>query len=389
MRMKHTALLTGCYDWDAELLPPEEFEARLEVIRRVVGEHGATALLVHGHSGEYGALAYLTGFVPKLGSAVALVPKNGPIRILFSGGGGMLSSAKLLTWVEDVRVLNDLKGAIGDWLAQIRDCDEFVVGLWGDSTVAYGPYRDIGLSTRPFGKTINLDVPLDAVRRRKSSRESELLHRASGILTAAICAFRTSALEGSGARSAALAAERTAYAMGAQDFRALASARNGGPPLPFDTAADIYADPLLACLAVRFAGYWAEALVTVTKTPSGALARSEAALSAMLLHARAGASSADLAHVALQHLLPYRIHPLVETGIVSSIGLSLDESCGCAEDGSAVLEEGSVYTLRVGAAGEGGDHSIVSAMFAVNSEGIDVLWSAIDSPLDRGSSATL
>ncbi len=119
MRMKSTALLTGPYDWDPELVPLAEFEARLAAVRRVLAESGATALLVHGHSVDHGALAYLTGFMPKLGPAFALVPLEGPIRVLASGGPGMVSSAKRLTWVEDVRPLSNLRNALNEWLRSI------------------------------------------------------------------------------------------------------------------------------------------------------------------------------------------------------------------------------------------------------------------------------
>src|ERR1700693_1098812 len=119
MRMKNTALLTGPYDWDPALLPLAEFEARLNAVRRVLAERRASALLVHGDSVEHGALAYLTGFVPKLGPAFALVPRDGPIRILASGGPGMIGSAKLLTWVEDVRPLGNLRNALGEWLGEM------------------------------------------------------------------------------------------------------------------------------------------------------------------------------------------------------------------------------------------------------------------------------
>src|ERR1700684_622383 len=112
MRMKNTALLTGPYDWDPALVPLAEFEARLVAVRRVLAERGATSLLVHGHSMEHGALSYLTGFVPRLGPAFVLVPSDGHLRILASGGAGMMTSAKLLTWVEDVRPLANLRNAL-------------------------------------------------------------------------------------------------------------------------------------------------------------------------------------------------------------------------------------------------------------------------------------
>ena len=93
MRMKNTALLTGPYDWNPELLPLAEFDARLAAARSVLAQREATALLVHGNTVEHGALAYLTGFVPKLGPAFALLSRDGPIRVLASGGPGMMRSS--------------------------------------------------------------------------------------------------------------------------------------------------------------------------------------------------------------------------------------------------------------------------------------------------------
>src|SRR5271168_2408125 len=105
MRQLQTTLLTGPFDWEPALLPRQEFEERLAHVRAAVSAAGAGALIVHGDARDYGALNYLTGFVPKLAPAVALVPLEGPIRILASGADLMLPWAKRLTWVEDVRTL--------------------------------------------------------------------------------------------------------------------------------------------------------------------------------------------------------------------------------------------------------------------------------------------
>ncbi len=249
--MKNTALLTGPYDWDPALLPLAEFEARLAAVRHALAASGAAALLVHGNSVEHGALAYLTGFIPKLGPAFALVPREGPVRLLASGGPGMISSAKLLTWVEDVRPLNNLRIALSEWLGETVHDGRAMLGLWGGSKLAHRPYSAVTAATQAFDQLIDMDDQLDALRRRKSSCELDLLREACHILAVACTAFERAAAEGSGARSAALAAERGAFAAGAQDVRILASARNGGPPLPFDGPGDIRVAPLLACLADR------------------------------------------------------------------------------------------------------------------------------------------
>src|SRR5580692_6091921 len=137
--MRNTALLTGPYDWDPALLPLSEFEERLAAVRRVLAMQGATALLVHGNSIEHGALAYLTGFVPKLGPAFALVPHDGPIRILASGGPGMIGSAKRLTWVEDVAPLGNLRDSLNAWLVDVVRNGSAGVGLCCGNKMAYRP----------------------------------------------------------------------------------------------------------------------------------------------------------------------------------------------------------------------------------------------------------
>jgi Xaa-Pro aminopeptidase len=385
MRMKNTALLTGPYDWDPALVPLAEFEARLATARRLLAERGATALLVHGHSIEHGALAYLTGFVPKLGPAFALVPRDGPVRILASGGPGMMSSAKLLTWVEDVRPLSNLRNTLKEWLGEMAPEGRVALGLWGGNIMAQRPYVAVAAAIQPFGKMMEMDDQLDALRQHKSPRELELLREACRILAVACDAFERATIDGSGARSAALAAERTAFARGAQDVRILASARNGGPPLPFDSPDDICVAPLLACLAVRFAGYWAEGLITVAAAQGGARARAGATLTAMLREVQTGATLSDLFRAVAQHLPPYKFHPLAQSAIGNGIGLSFEESPYLGRDEKSRLEEGGVYTLRSGAMGEGSDNAIVSAMVAVSGTGINVLWSAADHSGTQGN----
>jgi Xaa-Pro aminopeptidase len=389
MKMMNTALLTGPYDWDPVLLPLSEFAERLAAVRRVLAEQGANALLVHGNSIEHGALAYLTGFIPKLAPAFALVPLDGPICILASGGPGMIGSAKLLTWVEDVQPLGNLRNSLSEWLGNFARNGRAVIGLWGGNKIARRPYLAASVAIQEVGAIIDLDEPLDSLRRRKSPLELRLLRESCRILAIAGDVFERAASGGSGARTAALAAERAAYAHGAQDFRILASARSGGPPLPLDGPADLHIVPILACLAVRFAGYWSEGFVTVAPPPHGALAHAKAALKAMLQGARSGATSSDLHRAAAPHLSPYKFHPMVESALGNGIGLSLEESPIPSRNENFLLEADCVYTLRCGAMGEGSDNAIVSSMVVVSETGANILWPSKNYPADpeilRGS----
>jgi len=377
VRLKHTALLTGPYDWDPALVPVQEFEARLAEVQHVLAKYQESGLVAHGNSAEYGALAYLTGFVPKLGPAFALVGRDRSVRLLVSGSPTMLSAAKRLTWIKDVRPVGDLRASIASWLSEgIRD-ERVAIGLWGSCAMAWRPYKAISTAIKPYGKMVDLGAPLEALRQRKSSWEHELSRQASRILHAAIRPIARVGTAGAGARSAALAAEHEAFVLGAQDVRILASARNGGPPLALDGPSDAVVDPLLAYVAVRFAGYWAEGFITVSRSPLGALRRAEDGLGAMLQRARAGVTFKELASFAEKHLSPYRIHPLVEHSIGNSIGLSLEEPCDPAPEETGTLQESGVYTLRCGAMGEGSDNAIVSAMMRIGHERIEVLWSGL------------
>jgi Xaa-Pro aminopeptidase len=374
MRMMNTALLTGPYDWDASLIPMAEFERRLTVLRHAMAQREIGAMLVHGNSIEHGALGFLTGFTPKLGPAFALVPRDGAIRLLVSGGPGMIPSAKLLTWVADVRSVGSLRNSVAEWLGSVSGDGLGQIGLWGGKKMAQRAYLAVAAAMPPAGRLIDMDDSFDELRRLKSACELGLVCESCRILTVAAQAFREAAAKGSRARTAALAMERAAYANGAQDARVLASGRNGGPPLPLDGPTDARCEPLLACLAVRSAGYWSEGLVTAGAPEGGALVRARAGLAAMLRQARAGATSMDLARAAAERTAGYEPHPLVESTIGNGIGLSLEESPNLGRSEIVALERGGVYSLRWGTAGEGGDNAIVSAMIAVTGSGCETLW---------------
>jgi Xaa-Pro aminopeptidase len=370
MPVLHTTLLTGPYDWDAAVLPRAEFEARLVRVRAALAAAGAGALLVHGHAGDYGALSYLTGFVPKLDSAVALVPLAGGIRLIVSGTDLMVPQAKLLTWVEDVRPFAGVPKLVAEWFGEQHAA---TLATWGEASLAHGLYRAISAAVRPVGAMVALDDPLDAVRARKSPRELDLMRRAGKILATSAAALTSAARGGSGARTAALAAERAAIAAGAQDARALVSLHPGGTPLPLDGPEDRVLDPLLALIAVQYAGYWAAGHVTVAKSPGPSLARAETALASVLREARPGATGEALLRVATAALGPLAPHAAMRGAIGRGIGLSLEE--GPALSGAASLAHGGTYALTVGAQGAGADASIQSAVVAITGEGAEILWS--------------
>lgn len=343
MQILESTLLTGPYDWDERVLPRSDYEGRLERVRAAMAQAGATALAVHGHPGNYGALAYLTGFTSKLGATLALVPREGPLRILAPGTPKMMDIAKRLTWVEDVRPLGNLPKNVAEFVG-----DGNALATWGFGTLPQALYTGIARAMAPRAP-LSLDQALDAMRRRKSPREMELIRSAARFLAAAADTFAARVRAGAGVRSGALAAERAAVSAGAQDARVMASLSPGGVPLPLDAASDERTlDPANAGIAVQNHGYWASGTVTVASRPGPAQARAREALAAALAGTRSGAH--------------------FPAGIAANaIGLSLEEGPG------APLEACAVYAVTSSAA-EGSETAYASALVAVKENGCDVLW---------------
>jgi hypothetical protein len=341
MRILESTLLTGPYDWDERALPRSEYEGRLSRVRTAMSHAGAAALVVHGHPGDYGALAYLTGFTPKLGATLALVPREGPLHIFAPGTPKMMDVAKRLTWVEDVRPIGNAAKLIAESVG-----DGNALGTWAFGALPQALYNGIAGAIAPRA-LLSLDHALDAVRRHKSPRELELMRDAARLLATATDEFAARVRAGAGVRSAALAAERAAIAAGAQDARAMASLSPGGVPLPLDAASDERVlDPANAGIAVQNHGYWASGYVTIGCRAGAARARE--ALTAALAVARGGSHQPD--------------------GVAANaIGLSLDEGPGDP------LEVGAVYTVTASAT-EGGETAYASALVAISEDGCDLLW---------------
>jgi Xaa-Pro aminopeptidase len=376
MQTMNTALVVGPFDWDPGLLPQVEFEERIAAAMRVTSQYDHVGLIVQGAVEENAEIVYLTGFTPKLGFACALIAPGKPVRILCAEGAAMIAAAKRLTWVEDIKPLRDAGKDIAAWLGEIAAPGHgtLSLGLWGGATMTGETYNPMMATLKDVVRVEDLDGPLNSLRRRKSSRELQLMRRGARILAAAADAFSKAKKEGAGARTASIAAERAAYALGAQEIRVSASGRSGGPPLPFDGIEDRKVDPMLIYIAVRFAGYWADGLMTLTDNPSGATARTGDALAAVIAAVRPGLSGDDLAQVAQSHLGHYHRYKALKVGIGSSIGLSLKETPDFNEDGQARLEEGGVYSLQVGASGEGSDNALASAVIAIENGAIETLW---------------
>jgi Xaa-Pro aminopeptidase len=344
----------GSYRWDPEWLPLDEFEERLRAVRREMAARGWSHLIVHGNAQDCAALTYLTNFFPRNRWAIALIPVQGPLKLLVAGSTRDLPAAALLTWVKDVASYGDAAKIIPAWLGEGKR----KIGLYGEAFMRHAVHDTIAGGARKLATVEGADALLDAAMRRKRPRELAMMRKSCAILRDTVAALKSEKAKGAPVVAATIEAERVARASQAQDIRILFSLDGGRTLRPFEELSNTRCDPLVAYIAVRYLGYWSEALVTVADAPNPAQREAADALVALVAEAKPGLRLADVEG---------KPHPLIGNCLGHSIGLSLDE-------GSAPLEAGGVYSLHVGVADEKSGYALMSAMVALKDGGNEVLW---------------
>lgn len=371
MRVTQPAVLVGNYDWSEALLPRAEYGARL---KQVLGklDAGLAGLVIYGNKIDNAALAYVSNFAPKIESAIALLTKDGKLRIHAAGSPQMMINAKRLTWVEDVRPQRDAAKHVAEWAEEAAG--QGPLGFWTTEAMPADlqPRLEAALNGR---KLVDVSATLNALLREKSPVALKLSREACGVLGRAVAAMKER-FSGESGREAAIAAERAAADAGAQDARVLISLSKGGTPTAIDYPDGGKLDPLLAYVAVRYAGYWAEGFVTLTSMTHETVTRTQAALKAMLATAKAGTTVSALRDAAQSALGGLAIYPAARQ-VAVGVGLMLEES-EAEPGGVAKLEAGRVYSLRAGASKSAADNALLSAMVVPKADGVDVLWSALD-----------
>ena len=378
MLTMHPTLLIGAYDWNPQLLPEIEFHDRLQAFWAKLDSDIAGAI-VYGDSRNHAELMYLCNFLPKLGPALMLIPRDGAPTLLVSGAPNMLAAARRMTWVEKTTPLRDAAETVRRWLGAPSDSSSaqsrvVVIGGEGMRGALYKALSEV-VGAQAFAP--DATRLLNDVMQRTRPVELQLMRQSCVILTAATKALQDAAANRASASAAMLAAESAARRSGAQDVRTLLSLDGGRTLRPFEELVERVIEPLQVYLAVRFAGYWVDGFVHISASPHAVAARVRDALATVIAHARAGVKWRELSQLALERIQPYGAHAMIERAIGSRVGLSLVEEPQWPAHGDATLQAGSVYSLRVGASGESTQHAIVSALVQVHDRGNDLLWSAI------------
>src|SRR5262249_14845850 len=194
MHTMHPTVLVGPADWDAAVIPREEFAARIAALWQSC-DADIAGVAVHGSPRHHAELAYLTHFTPKLQPALALIPRLGVPRLLVGGGVNMVPAAKPLTWIEDVAPLRNVDKILLDWGRQLSASGLAMIGLLDMSVGLWHRIFEPLHETEAIA-TIDLTDTLRLAMRRKSARELALIRQACALLDIAVGGLRSAKAAG-------------------------------------------------------------------------------------------------------------------------------------------------------------------------------------------------
>jgi Xaa-Pro aminopeptidase len=379
MRTVHPSTMIGAYGWQQDRVPRDEFQIRMSALHGAMDAKGCGAMLVYGDAREHSQLAYFTNFIPRHRWALALLPRQGEARLLVSMSSRDMPAQRLMTWIPEVMSAWTWESVFDPWLAGLGSDAPMDTGTVDIGTVRFDLMRPPLMASleKSLGNRFRLiaaDTEVHALRSTRP-RELSLIRDACTVVRAGAAAFVQAWRDGMGVEAAALAGERSARALAAQDVRTLVSFDGGRTLAPFRGAFEpkSKSTPLFGYIAVKHRGYWAESFVGAADPSSDIQLRVQAGLEAALRSAAPGISAAELHAKATQPLGEHPLHPVLGGGIGRRIGLSSNEGSELRHDARHVLKAGDVYALHVGASDPQTGGAVASAMVAITPKGCEVL----------------
>jgi hypothetical protein len=363
MLTTHPSIMLGSYLWDEDRMPRDEFDIRLAPLRDAMASNGWGAVLVYGDAREHQALAYFTNFIPRMRWALALIPAQGEPLLLASMSSRDMPAMHTMTWVPDVKSGWEWKW-FDEFCAKLPSGTLATIGFDLITPVLFGQVEKTVAGRFALVEADQIAADARSVHR---PREIALIRAASELASAAAKRIAERWRAGDDVETAALSGERVARDMAAQDVRTLVS-RDGGRTLePYGALFDDRPASLLAYVAVKYMGYWAESFVNLLGFPSRAAQRATAGLDVLLAGFKPDASMHDLAKSVDAAAGPQ--HPALGGSRGHRIGLSPHEGGGLRVEAAGLIAIQTVYALRVGTFEAESGGAVASAMAWISRSG--------------------
>jgi Xaa-Pro aminopeptidase len=360
---RHSVLKRGCSTWDPKLAPREEFQSRLEGVRREMAALELDALVIYGDNYCFADLCYLTNYFPKVRGGLAVVPREGQISLLLNIGSRDVPFAKTLTWVDDVRASNAL-GADGAKLLKEKGLERGKLGLADSGRGFPLPQLEEMKAALPGVEWTACDALIAPFRRQKSPHELAAIRAAGGVLREICDEAQSFIMPAKKAYEFVADIDRLARDKGAEDIRILCGEGRLQPP-SFKQAGGI-GDHWAVHLAVQHERYWADAgrtyILAGEAKSAPAYERAQEAVLQMAACLKPGADIGAMEDIARSRLGEFYATASMY-GIGHGIGLNQWEApffndrdaseVGAPSVDAATLHEGMTLALRVTFKAEG------------------------------------
>ena len=354
---RHSVLKRNCSTWDKGQMPPEEFQSRLEAVRREMARHNMDALVIYGDNYSFADLCYLTNYFPKVRGGVALVPRNGPLSLLLNIGSRDVPFAKSLTWVEDVRASNQV-GRDGAELLKERGFTKAKVGLVDSGQGFPLPQLEEMQSALPEVEWKPHHSLFQPMRLQKNARELTALRGAGKVLNEICEGARDFIKQGRKEFEIIADIDRLARDKGVEDIRILAGEKRLQPPSS-KVVTDLGGHWALY-LAIQHDRYWVEAgrthILSSDSKLQSAYQKAQEIVARMAAQLKPGDAVTAIDEVARKQLGEFYATASMY-GLGNGIGLDQWEAPFLTEDdarqvgspsvGAAVLNENMTLALRI------------------------------------------
>jgi Xaa-Pro aminopeptidase len=360
---RHSVLKRGCSTWDRQAMPEQEYQDRLERVRRQMSQQGLDALVIYGDNCSYADLCYLTNYFPKVRGGIAVIPRSGPLSLLLNIGSRDVPFAKSLTWVEDVRASGQL-GNDGAAVLKEKGLDQAQIGLVDSSQGFPLPQLEELKESLPRVAWQPSHSMLQWMRLRKSARELAALREAGRALSE-ICDDAQGFIK-PGRKEYEIVADidRLARDKGVEDIRIMAGAKRLQPP-GFKMTMEVR-NHWAVYLAIQHERYWAEVgrsyILSSEPKLRGTYQKAREVVAQMATQLKPGNSVKAIEETARRQLGEFYA-TASNYGLGNGIGLNQWESPSLSEDearqagsptaGTSELNDSMTLALRVAFETEG------------------------------------
>lgn len=287
METLHSVLKHGAMFSDWEAFPRDVFMERLAATKRAMLDSGDDAWIIYGDAQNYGELAYVTHFLPRLRSSLVLITPGAEPVLLTCVGSRDIPAMQVLTWMTDIRPYWRLPDDLGKFLTDAGLANARLGLVGARESMPIGEWDAIRRNVPGVHWTFR-DAEFAEIRKPDDVTARAIKHAASvvdeGLRAAAAC-FRDQPTY----FAAAAEIERVVRRLAAEDVRILIgggspSGQQLRPPDDAPIAADGSVPIVLACEVQRC---WAEGAITIPGTTHRPQERilaemAERALSAMV-----------------------------------------------------------------------------------------------------------